>query len=186
MDLLDVSKVLNWVLENSGVTVIGIVISIYSFIFGNRYVRTKEFISSIEKFKNKLPTEDKSATPMSEDLQYKLNIAELSPYISLIDLSNQEVLLLKNEKAEFQNYLTNYPYNKILFPVYYKKYSQNIVRLLKSKDDIGLNISLIKDIIHDTKHNPLEPIDVFEHQLKYYWKVSSWLYINIYLKLKTN
>lgn len=176
---------LTW-LSISGVSAIWLLSKIYPYVFGNRYDKTKEFISSIEQFKNKLPTEDKSATPMSEDLQHKLNLTELSTFVSLKDLSNQEVLLPKNERAEFQNHLTNYPYKKILFPVYYESYSKTIVRLLKSKDDIGLNIALIKDIIYDTQHHPIEPTDVFKHQLKYHWKVTSWLYINIYLKLKLN
>ena len=104
----------------------------------------KKFISIIDDFAKKLPPIDK-----------KVQVVETELPITVVDLKTFQSNIDEKDTDLFIKQLEDFDYSSL---VWQKKktreYANNIFRLLKSKTDMRLNLSMVQEWIEDDTRKP--------------------------------
>ncbi len=158
--------------------IIGIFFGLLTYWIKKKNTSTKEFISTIKALRNSLPTPQKSGKPMSKENSKKLGLD--TSYFQVRDLSTQVLHLTPSEKDNFENQLRNFEFKETWFPKYYKKYSDDKLRLLADDTSnpiqVKLNMDILQGKIYDEVNYPLKPYKVLLYIIKFDNRLTSRLY----------
>lgn len=149
------------------------------------YDKNKSYYVLISEFRKKLPRPQHRARKITaEEIDKNPFLPNSMKYVNAIDLSTLKPNLTEQDLDYFINSIEQFDYSYMIHRKYYRNYSANILRLNPEGKAKNFDLAILQHILND-KHKPLKPIDVLIYHLKYEYMITSFLYIKVWLLLKS-